>query len=386
MEFLRFSLGVRFAKAEGGSITPEDCWRMVFESASPLMTKGLQIFGTEEDVFDGEREQAYDCILSNASLSRSKALYTRLRENLVLSSHLCAYAPFVQNNRLERVKKVEFLGNVGEDGSLTGGAVAYAGMKFTGKNAWARRSPYAPRIFIAPTGMGAFSAAEVARDLMRAAALRFPEANVGYQRIADGGKGTLDALMEAHTGRYLVAKTAQDGQPVRYGILPDRTVVLETEPLRADTQQALIDEIAEAGYRTFLLAAGDGEAPQSFPPACAFTILSHRPGAVQPAAENVVCRSGVQTVLDSCGFFRLATGARLVVTATDALDGDCSRLSATADTVLYHCREKRIRTVTLALRPDGTFCMKRGAETALPLAAGTLGEAAMELFTKIASL
>ena len=387
MEFLRFSLGLRFAVTEDARCTPEDCWRLVFAAIPPPMTKSMQIFGSDDDGAMAEAEKAYVCILSNASLTQAKAIYARMKEDYVLRSYLCAYEPFVQHNRLGRCRSVEFLGNVDEDGSLAGGAVSYAGMRFTGRQGASGRLPYpyAPRIFIAPTAVhgSPLSSADVARRLMRAATNRFPEAEIAVQRIVDGGAGTLDMLMEANSGRFLLTEGRGGVQPVRYGILPDRTVVLDTETLSVETQHATIAEIAGTGYSSFLLAAGDGPVPQVFPEGCRFTVLSQRPGAMQPANGNVECRSGIETVLTRCGFFRMAAEAKLVVTSTNALDDGCSRLGATADSVLYHCRERNIRTATLARRQDGMFCMKCDAEGVATLDTLDLDEACKAFFARI---
>ena len=79
--------------------------------------------------------------------------------------------------------------------------------------------------------------------MLRSAAQILPTAKLRTQLIADGGQGTMDALVCSINGRYLKAKIkteSGEAKDIRYGILPDRTIVLESEDLtEQELEQAL---------------------------------------------------------------------------------------------------------------------------------------------------
>ncbi|MCR4729234.1 MAG: glycerate kinase [Lachnospiraceae bacterium] len=88
------------------------------------------------------------------------------------------------------------------------------------------------KIVIAPDSFkGSLSAPEVARAMERGVKRIFPAAETVLLPMADGGEGTVDALVTAMGGR-LVTVPAHDplGREINasYGILPDNTAVIET--------------------------------------------------------------------------------------------------------------------------------------------------------------
>ncbi len=89
-----------------------------------------------------------------------------------------------------------------------------------------------PRVVIAPDKFkGCLSAPDVARAMARAVAAAWPEASVDLVPMADGGEGTVEALVAATGGDFRDAiVTGPLGEPVvaRFGLLGDgRTAVLE---------------------------------------------------------------------------------------------------------------------------------------------------------------
>ena len=88
------------------------------------------------------------------------------------------------------------------------------------------------KIVIAPDSFkGSLSAPEVARAMERGVKRIFPSAETVLLPMADGGEGTVEALVTA-LGGELVTVPAHDpmGREIkaRYGILPDKTAVIET--------------------------------------------------------------------------------------------------------------------------------------------------------------
>jgi glycerate 2-kinase len=88
------------------------------------------------------------------------------------------------------------------------------------------------KILIAPQGFkGSLEAVEVANAIARGVRQVFSEANLTVLPIADGGEGTVRALVQASKGRTVVSRvTGPLGRPVNatWGILGDeRTAVIE---------------------------------------------------------------------------------------------------------------------------------------------------------------
>ena len=133
------------------------------------------------------------------------------------------------------------------------------------------------KIVIAPQAFkGTLSAGRAADAMVEAALAVYPHADVVRCPVADGGDGTLDALIEATGGAYHnVETTGPLGEPVvaRWGSLGDgHTAVVETaqacglallpfnvrDPLRATTYGvgAIIRAALDAGYRRIILGIG----------------------------------------------------------------------------------------------------------------------------------
>jgi glycerate kinase len=88
------------------------------------------------------------------------------------------------------------------------------------------------KVVVAPDKFkGCLSAPEAARAMARGVKAARPEADVDLVPMADGGEGTVEALVTATNGRFLEANVSGPfGEPVRarYGILGDgKTAVLE---------------------------------------------------------------------------------------------------------------------------------------------------------------
>ncbi|MFH1022065.1 MAG: glycerate kinase [Planctomycetota bacterium] len=133
------------------------------------------------------------------------------------------------------------------------------------------------KILIAPDSFKeCLSAADAARAMARGARRAAPRAVIREMPIADGGEGTVDALVRATDGRFLrVTVTSPLGTPVRarYGISGDgRTAFVEMaeasglhlvppakrNPLRASTYGTgeLIHHALDRGVRRILIGIG----------------------------------------------------------------------------------------------------------------------------------
>lgn len=379
MEYKRFSLGIRFAMTKDADLTPERVWALAFARIAPALVQGLSLFGMWDPFSEREPEPAYACVFSGMSNKRAKRLYRALLDDSVLCSYLTAYSPFVQNNVIERCGEPESLGAVQSDGTITGGSVSYAGMRFCGLSA-GTCAPKRERIVIATEAIaGAYTPADAARRIMRAAARQCPDALMRVQRISDGGRGTLDTMVAACSGRYLLCRDTG----VRYGVLPDRTAVVETEELSDEQVLKTLSAIMQDGYRNFLLAAGRQRRLPQLPESCSATVLTNPVPATPAEAKNVTYASGVETTLSESGFLHLVEGARIVVLGTTARDDTCRLLGATADSIRYHCGRKRVPFGVIARRSEGGYIVCAPDQKALCLPDATLDDAAERLFFSI---
>ena len=265
MTFKRFSLGLRFLLQDAEGFSPVDAWNLLFASLSPAEVKGMELYGVRQQERD---QQCYICVISRASLSRCRTLYARLSAHPLICSHLLFYRPFLQNNRLEQLDEYEYLGTVGDSGEVQYGAAAYGQMRFHGDN-----KPLDPLLepavfLIAPDSYrGMLTPEQAIRCLMRVAVAYFPLAQILPFPMADGGRGTIDALIHALGGRYASAGLKQaDGTVIEtsYGILPDRTIVMESESV--PLAQQLLCEMLDIGYTSFIVGLyGDAACSQSAP-------------------------------------------------------------------------------------------------------------------------
>ncbi|MFH1560005.1 MAG: glycerate kinase [Chloroflexota bacterium] len=134
------------------------------------------------------------------------------------------------------------------------------------------------KIIVAPQAFkGTASATAVANAICRGVLLAVPNADVVPIPIADGGSGTVEALVSATGGRYISTLTSDPlDRPItaRWGVLGDgETAVIETaaasglslletserDPTRTTTRGTgnLIRAALDAGYRRMLIGLGD---------------------------------------------------------------------------------------------------------------------------------
>lgn len=133
------------------------------------------------------------------------------------------------------------------------------------------------KLVLAPDAYkGSLSAAQLCRLFAQAARRHFPQAEIDSIPVADGGEGTVDALVTATGGEiHTVSVTGPLGRPTdaRYGILGDgRTAVLEMaqasglplvppgarDPMRASSRGLgeLLRHVLAQGFRDILLGLG----------------------------------------------------------------------------------------------------------------------------------
>lgn len=383
-EYSKFSLGLRFAMTRDADLTPESCWNIVFREVPFSRTEDANLFGAWDDVGDAESETAYICLFSNLSLKAGKALYASLQRKPVLKSYLTIYRPFIQNNLVEKCSKVEYLGSVQADGCVLNGEVAYGSMQITGSDPDGCDGPMCRRILIAPDAWeGRFTSADAVRHMLRSAAKILPKAKLSTQLIADGGRGTLDALICSVNGRYLKAQIKSDAgenREFRYGILPDRSVVFESEHLSKLELAQAMNLPQNRGFTHYVIAAGNGFLPDQLPESVNATVLGKQIPASLRNSSQIDYRNGIETLLDVCDFDFYLSKAEWLIILTRLLDETGVLTDSTADALLFHCRTQRKHAAVLAFTDDGRFFAKIDGSALVPIETTSFDEAADALF------
>lgn len=385
MDYSKFSLGLRFAMTSDSNLTPEDCWNITFSEVPITHVVGATLFGAWDDVEAAESESAYICMFSNLPLKVGKALFAQLKQKPVLLSYLTIYHPFIQNNRVEKCSPVEYLGQVQEDGTVLGGDVRYGNMRITGLLPEICEKPgQCRRILIAPDAWaGKFTSADAARHMLRSASRMLSHAILRTHLIADGGQGTIDALVCSNNGRYgkaVITTAAGEQKELRYGILPNRTVVIESESLTQEELKQALTLPQNKGFTEYIVAAGGGELPEDVPEGRFATVLGKRIPASQRNSLRVEYRNGIETVLEACEFNWHLAKADWLIALTRLLDDAGSMKDPTTDALLFHCRLLRKHAAILAFTDDGRFFAKIDDAPLVPIQTTSFDEAADALF------
>ena len=385
MEYSKFSLGMRFAMTSDSNLTPDKCWSIAFSEVPITHVVDATLFGAWDDVGAADSETAYICMFSNLPLKSGKALFTQLQQKPVLLSYLTIYRPFIQNNRVEKCSEVEYLGRVQEDGSVTDGEVVYGTMKISGAlPSVCEKANACRRILIAPDAWtGKFTSADAARHMLRSAAQILPTAKLRTQLIADGGQGTMDALVCSVNGRYLKAKVKNESgedKDIRYGILPDRTIVLESENLTEQELEQALSLPQNKGFRNYIIAAGNGILPEHVPDGVDATVLGKRIPASRRNSAQIEYRNGVETVLEICTFDHYFSKTDWLIALMRLQDEAGLINDPTTDALLFHCRAKRKHAAILAFSDDGQFFAKVDDAPLVHIETSSFDEAANALF------
>ncbi|MGE3819399.1 MAG: glycerate kinase [Isosphaeraceae bacterium] len=203
------------------------------------------------------------------------------------------------------------------------------------------------RVVIAPDKFrGSLSAMEAAAAMARGVSLAEPSAIVEEIPMADGGEGTIDALVTSTRGSYQeVQVTGPLGAPVlaRYGLLGDgRTAVIE---MATASGLALVPKSARDPSRT--TTRGTGE------------LVLH---ALDSGARHFIVGIGGSATNDGGAGFAQAVGYRLLDRNGDDLDPGGGSLDA-LDRIDPSGVDPRLAETTMrvACDVDNPLCGPRGA-------------------------
>lgn len=203
------------------------------------------------------------------------------------------------------------------------------------------------KVLIAPDKFkGSLTAIEAAEAMARGVRCAFPGASLDLVPMADGGEGTVEALVAATSGTFLKATvTGPLGEPVeaRFGMLGDgHTAVLE---MAAASGLVLVPPAGRDPTRT--TTRGTGE------------LLGH---ALDAGARAVVLGIGGSATNDGGAGLAQALGYRLLDSEGCELPPGGGALDRLAR-IDASCRDPRLADLTLAIAcdVDNPLCGPRGA-------------------------
>lgn len=140
MQVNRFGLGLRFRLPEAAEEAAfiQLVWENVAAALTAEDVAGLQIFGGMQDrAPDGSEERYYLALFTGGGLKQTRRVYEKLDASV--KPMLCPVRPYLENNALLRVEGLACLGQIGEDGSVSGGEESIPGLRFIQAPAEKRR-------------------------------------------------------------------------------------------------------------------------------------------------------------------------------------------------------------------------------------------------------
>jgi len=131
MQVNRFGLGLRFRLPEAAEATAfaRLAWEEIAAALTAEDVAGLQLFGGMQDrAPDGTPENYYMALFTGGGLKQTRRVYEKL--NASVKPMLCPLRPYLENNALLRVEGLVSLGQIGEDGIVSGGEESISGIGF----------------------------------------------------------------------------------------------------------------------------------------------------------------------------------------------------------------------------------------------------------------
>ena len=226
------------------------------------------------------------------------------------------------------------------------------------------------RIVIAPDSYkGSISALGVADAMARGALRVFPEAEVCKIPIADGGEGTVEALVSATGGEFRFAQVKDPlGNPIKaqWGVLGDgKTAIIE---MAAASGLPLVPETQRDPRRTTTFGTGE-------------LLLA----ALDAGLRRIIIGIGGSATNDGgCGMIR-ALGARLTADDGSALEEGGAALKRLAHIDLTALDPRLSETeIVVACDVDNPLCGPRGASAVFGPQKGATPEIVAELDAALA--
>ena len=271
-----FPIGMRFPVADFSEETRRACWKVALSAAFASDATGTGLYEACESYDPISQSPVYICIVCYVGIKQSRAAGEKLHSLDALMTRLCLVKPLVQANDLESFGPYPVLAEIDAHGSIrpneNGAAFIPTGTLVPMQQNEGFRLLIASDPMQNDGGSEAFS-----RVLGTAAADR--GFRVKRLPIAEGGEGTVRALIAGCGGRYesVVCNDVNDEQiKMLIGVLPGPVAVIEAADaigvarITDQTPQIgqrssfgvgmLIRKTLDLGYRKIWIALGGAQA------------------------------------------------------------------------------------------------------------------------------
>lgn len=222
-----FPIGMRFPVADFSEQTKRACWKIALSAIFASDARETGLYEACETFDPGTQGPVYTCIVCYYGVKQSRPAGKTMQSLDALTARLCLHNPLVQANYLEGFGPYPVLAEIDAEGKIhpnENGA------------AFIPTEPVEPMkpcggwtLLLAPDSMkGVCDAERLTRIIGTAAADR--GFRVCRMPIADGGEGTVRALVAGTKGRYeQVACEDLNGERANMtvGVLPGRIAVIE---------------------------------------------------------------------------------------------------------------------------------------------------------------
>lgn len=233
MEVERFGLGIRvdMMNVDFGRKEQEEVFSYVFAALSPKLLAGLKLYAGRCKLDETDSDNVFTIVFIGGGLHKTRKLFLKLNNDTLIKSMLTSVCPYIQTNVLCKIEGLTYYGVFGPDGVLLGGDIELdtAALRSHTSN----RSHEGKNITVLlafDKFKGSMSAEFVVRTLMKAGRRMLPYCRMIPVPIADGGEGTVDALIRAFNGvkrRAIVTGPLGKEVEAEYGIIGGNTAVIE---------------------------------------------------------------------------------------------------------------------------------------------------------------
>ncbi|MBQ4423269.1 MAG: glycerate kinase [Clostridia bacterium] len=325
-----FPIGMRFPVPDFSDETKRACWKIALSAAFASDAGGTTLYEAVDPFDAGSQSAVYTCIVCYVPIKQSRLAGKTMHALDGLMSRLCVHNPLVQANYLESFGPYPILGEIRTSGTVI---PSESGAAFLPEG------PVEP--MRKNDGWELLLACD---DETRSRELAVAAAENGYRvrrlLTADGGEGTVRALVSGTNGRYetiSVTDASGNRHSRTIGVIPGKTAVLETacendaEP--SCTEGDRIRAVLDLGYRRLLIASGDAQpcdfgADDASDPRlrqCEITVLS---AETSPSGAK---NAGTEWILDRIGFGVKARSADFAIVCSDRIGTIETVLSGLSD-------------------------------------------------------
>ena len=353
-----FPVGLRFPVRDFSDETKRACWETALSALIAADATGVTLYDAQQTYDVGSGSPVYLCIACYYGIKQARACSKKLFDMDDLLIRLCRSAPFFQANALESFGPYPILGKIEQDGAVSFTEAGETVLKGVVPKPHNRQSGM-HILLVSDADEAEDSAERCTRTLGIAAA----KAGLSVSRtfIADGGFGTLRALVAAKNGRYesvTVTDAAGERRDAVIGVLPGSVAVLEAAGRDMKTVAELIKKTLDLGYRKIDLAAAGctdpenaalvTEAPDPRLSECECRYICDEPdGEWTDALASIGFKHipGAEIVLNTIDYESALKDAEFVVLHTHRA------LSTAAQAALSECGERKKPTCLLCSEP-----------------------------------